>query len=302
MYALYAFARITDDLGDNPSPAADRLRLLNAWQEQLESLTDGDADGHADGNTTNNNAIANASALANVETRTAQACSDLRGFEPLWQPLAATLRQYSIPLELLTAVVEGVRRDVYPRPPADWNELEDYCYHVASAVGLACVHIWKIPNTEQELPRQAAIDCGVAFQLTNILRDVADDARQGRLYLPLSELERHGVSPTACLAGHPDGDWCNLIASVAERAEQYYQQGWPTIHYLTPRSRRMFSLMWCSYRALLQRVVARRQLLWRGPRVRLTRVQQAYLLTRHMILPQRGRTDRATPSGATRNA
>lgn len=205
---------------------------------------------------------------------------ELESFELLWPALADAVETFDIPTELLHAIIEGVRRDVYPTPPADWPELVDYCYHVASAVGLACVHIWK---QEPEIPTQAAVDCGIAFQLTNILRDVAEDARQGRLYLPLTELQRFQIDPDQWLNGQPNGRWPELIEHVAHRAEEYYQRGWPTIESLSPRSRRMFSLMWCSYRMLLGRVVARRHRLWQTPRIGLSTIQRFHLLARHMV-------------------
>jgi 15-cis-phytoene synthase len=271
MYALYAFARITDDLGDNPAPAEERRELLDTWQASLGRLATSVEPRGAE--------------VEEASPQPAERLPELAQFAPLWPALQSSVSEFGIPLHLLQAVVEGVRRDLVPQPPASWDELVDYCYHVASAVGLACVHIWQRSDHTDDFPTQAAIDCGVAFQLTNILRDIAEDAQHGRLYLPLSELERFDINPTRWLAGQPDGHWPELIRSVAAEAERRYQRGWATIECLSPRSQRMFALMWTSYRALLHRVVARRFALWDAKRIRLSPWQRFYLLTRSMLAP-----------------
>lgn len=265
MYALYAFARITDDLSDGDASPNVKRDLLNRWLDQTQSI---------DG-------AVQVSPSANLRTAL-QANEHVALSEPLWPALRHTLQTYAIPKQLLVDIVEGVQMDLDHRPPNDWRELEDYCYHVASAVGLACTHIWQ---ADKSMPKQAAIDCGIAFQLTNILRDLATDARMGRIYLPLSELERFGMDTTQWLAGAPNGDLRGLIGAVGERTEALYASGWETIRYLPPASRRLFSLMWRYYHALLREVLRNADQLWETPRMRIPRLVRARLAAQHFIAP-----------------
>ena len=135
------------------------------------------------------------------------------------------------------------------------------------------------------MPPQVAIDCGIAFQLTNILRDVANDARMGRIYLPQSDFDHYGVDANRWLAGKPDGAWDDLIRSVSQRAESLYASGWHTIDYLPPPSRRLFSLMWRYYHALLIEVTRNADQLWEEPRMRIPRFTRARLAAQHFIAP-----------------
>lgn len=180
--------------------------------------------------------------------------------------------------------------DVHHHQPRDWLELQHYCYHVASAVGVACTYIWRpVPfsesNLEDQSKIQAAIDCGMAFQLTNILRDIAEDARVGRVYLPQSHFARYNIDRASWLAEQPNGDWEPLVDEVAELARELYASGWQTIYGLSPSSQRMFSLMWRSYRGLLESVVADKQRLWSPRRIRLSKRKRLSLLTTHFLTP-----------------
>lgn len=336
MYALYAFARITDDLGDGALGAGEsgddhqvrgngsvadlaveskrsagevqplRELQLFAWENHLAQALKLDLpprtmrvspfecsahEGPPEAGSAHAGS-AHAAALAQADSRSAAnsansanlANSAIAGYAPLWPALVHAVDQFAIPPQLLLDIVEGVRMDLRPQPPANWDELRHYCYHVASAVGLACVHIWRSdPGGASDLPMQSAIDCGIAFQLTNILRDIAEDARVGRSYIPLTEMERFDVDPGRWLAGEPTGNWPALIEHMAAEAERLYVSGWPTIEALTPRSQRMFSLMWRSYRQLLREVVAQKTNLWSEGRVRLSTSTKLNLLTSHLV-------------------
>ncbi len=276
MNALYAFARITDDLSDGelsngniiPTDTSDtqhrqnvKRSLLDTWMQQTESIDCGPEVLAAAGREPARQAVLS---------------------ESLWPALRHTLQTYSIPKQLLVDIVRGVQMDLDHRPPQDWPELEKYCYHVASAVGLACTHIWQ---ADEAMPQRAAIDCGIAFQLTNILRDLAIDAQMGRIYLPLSELERFGIDSSQWLAGSPNGDLRGLVRAVGERTKQLYASGWNTIRYLPPPSRRLFSLMWRYYHALLREVLLNADQLWETPRMRIPRLVRARLAAQHFIAP-----------------
>ncbi len=254
MYSLYAFARITDDLADGDGSVESRRRELSAWLTLAESI---DSDVNLSANVHLDNIL-------------------------LWPSLKHTQQTYNIPNVLLKDIVRGVIMDLDHVQPQDWQELDDYCYHVASAVGLACTRIWRADGA---MPEQAAIDCGLAFQLTNILRDVANDARMGRIYIPASELARYGVDASKWLSGSPNGDWQNVIRSVAQRAEVLYASGWNTIKYLPPASRRLFSLMWRYYHALLLEVLRNVDQLWEVSRTRIPKLVRARLAAQHFITP-----------------
>ncbi len=303
MYALYAFARIVDDIGDkelNPSAMMPgktndngasngddtecRELQRRARDEQLRTIEIELSEALQVCVPTVQPPNCPSRPRTSPPQRLKESEDNRHNLAPLWPAIAHVAESFAIPPQLLFDIVEGVRMDLDPKQPADWEELKRYCYHVASAVGLACVYIWKSDSQRDVgLPRQSAIDCGIAFQLTNILRDVAEDARAGRIYIPLSEMESYGVDPQRWLAGEPTGNWAALIDQMAMEAQKYYNNGWPTIAGLTPASQRMFSLMWRSYHQLLEQVVANKQTLWSESKVRLSTTTKLNLLTSHLV-------------------
>ncbi len=270
MCALYAFARITDDLADNPQPPELRTAHLESWRTELWQHCQpqpSPASQH----------------LTSQHLTSEHLTSE---HVPIWPALARCAANYNIPLSLLDGIITGVQLDVQHKQPADWQELHHYCYHVASTVGLACTHIWHSPE-RGPIPTQAAIDCGTAFQLTNILRDIGQDAQTRRIYVPQPLFDKYSIDNAAWLAGQPTGDWRSMLDEVAQRAEQLYRAGWPTIHVLSPRSQRMFSLMWHSYRDLLNRLMANKERLWTGQKLVLPKRQRLRLLAMHTMAPSR---------------
>jgi 15-cis-phytoene synthase len=275
MQALYAFARISDDISDQSTPLNDRRSQLLAWRQQVEALVSASSD--------NENIPSSHTSIAHTSiAHTSIAHTSIAQYDGLWPALRHTIEQFNIPVHYLRLIVDGVMMDLDHRTPADWSELENYCYHVASAVGLACTCIWRAQPT---MPIQAAVDCGYAFQLTNILRDIRRDAKLGRIYLPASELSRFSVDANAWLAGRTSGDWEGLIASVAKRADSYYASSWQTIEYLPASSRRMFSLMWRYYRALLSEVIRQAEFLPSDHYVRIPVTTKVRLAAQHFISP-----------------
>jgi phytoene synthase len=165
MCALYAFMRVTDDLADSDAPVEDRAAALRAWRMQL-----------------------------------AEVCATGESAHPLLPAVADMLRQYQVPVNYLTDVITGVEMDLHPVAIETFTDLDRYCYHVAGAVGLACIHVWGF-HDERAIP--SAIDCGTALQLTNIVRDVREDALAGRIYLPAEDLRQFGVQPADLLGTRP---------------------------------------------------------------------------------------------------
>ncbi len=192
MCALYAFMRHTDDLADEAGDADEKDRALESWRTALDEALDGRPDAW-----------------------------------PGLPALADTVARHAIPRHLLDEVIEGVSMDIRPRGFATFAELADYCYHVASVVGLCCLHIWGYRSEGGEAERLAE-HCGLALQLTNILRDVGEDARGGRIYLPRDDLERFGVTPVELAAvGRPGDRVRELLAFEARRAYAYHEDAPP---------------------------------------------------------------------------
>ena len=162
---------------------------------------------------------------------------------------------YSIPPRYLFEAIDGVESDLEPVTFATFAELYPYCYRVASTVGLACVRIWGLrPGAtfgDADEPAEAA---GIAFQLTNILRDLGEDLARGRVYLPADELARAGCPPgswhdprsAACLG--------RLIQAQVERARDYFRRSAPLAHLLSDEGHGIFQVMSGLYRQLLDEV------------------------------------------------
>lgn len=256
MHSLYAFARISDDLADGDGSLTSKRNALSAWMALTDSL-DCDADFSRSGS-------------LHVDS------------SHLWPSLRDVCQKYNVPKNLLTEIVRGVIKDLDHAQPQSWKELDEYCYQVASAVGLACTRIWR---ADRSMSEQAAVDCGIAFQLTNILRDVAKDARLGRIYIPETVFSQFGLDATSWLKGAPNGDWQSAIRSVAQRAEELYISGWDTIKHLPPPGRRLFSLMWRYYHALLLEVLRNVDRLWKISGTRIPRLVRARLAAQHFITP-----------------
>ena len=151
--------------------------------------------------------------------------------DPIAVAFAAARAQYGVPADPARDLLAGVRMDLAPQRYATWEDLRRYCYRVAGTVGLLAAPILGCRD-DSALP--AAVDLGIAMQLTNILRDVAEDARMGRLYLPLSDLAAFGCDPEVILAGRSSGDLPGLIAFEIARARALYESGRAGIHALCP--------------------------------------------------------------------
>jgi phytoene synthase len=222
MCALYAFLRQTDDLADESGSAAEKARALDAWRRALDASLAGESDAG-----------------------------------PGLPALADTVARHAIPARLLHAVIEGVSIDLEPRGFATFAELADYCYHVASVVGLSCLHIWGYQSEGGKAERLAA-RCGIALQLTNILRDVREDARTGRIYLPRDDLARFGVEPDELTAdGRPSDRLRALLAFEAQRAYDHYEDARHLIQLVDPVGRPALRTIVGIYRALLDEIARR---------------------------------------------
>ena len=222
MCALYAFLRHSDDLADEPGSAPVKARALDDWRQALDAALAGDG-----------------------------------GAWPGFPALADTVERFAIPAHLLHAVIEGVSMDIQPRGFATFAELAVYCYHVASVVGLSCLHIWGYRSEGGQAERLAE-RCGIALQLTNILRDIRDDAEHGRIYLPRDDLLRFGVEPRELAAAGPPSDRVrSLLAFEGQRAYEYYEAARPLATLVDPVGRPVLRTIVGIYRALLDEIARR---------------------------------------------
>lgn len=187
MCALYAFMRKTDDLGDDegPSPEERRVALVD-WRQTLDAV------------------------VADPDAAPAA----------WWLALRDTLQTYQIPTDLLHAVIDGVESDLEVTHYTTADDLYHYCYNVASAVGLACIRIW---GCHDPAALEPAEHCGQAFQLTNILRDIAEDKSRQRLYLAQEDLERFGVAEEDLVSGSANlPAVLELLRFYIAKANHYY--------------------------------------------------------------------------------
>ena len=198
---------------------------------------------------------------------------------PVWPAFADAVARYRIPHQYFFDMIHGVSSDLEPRRIQTFEELYDYCYHVASVVGLTIIHIFGFDD-----PRalELAEKCGVAFQLTNILRDVREDAEKGRVYLPEEDLERFGVDPEELRGAALSPALRSLLAFEAERARAYYQEAQPLTELVDSRSRASLKALIGIYSRLLERISnSGYEVL--GERVRVPAWEKIWILARCAI-------------------
>jgi len=173
---------------------------------------------------------------------------------PAWPAFYDTVRRYRIPHEYFFQMIEGVSSDLEPRAFRTFDDLYRYCYQVASVVGLSTVHVFGFESPEA-LP--LAEKCGVAFQLTNILRDIAEDAARERVYLPLEDLRRFAVDLRELRNGKPGEALRSLMEFEAGRARTYYQESQPLVGIIERRSQPALRALIRIYERLLTRIEER---------------------------------------------
>jgi phytoene synthase len=263
MCALYAFMRHTDDLGDSELPADVRAESLSRWRTQFAEALAGRLQPHA-----------------SAKQAIGENHPDHRGLA-LLPALADTVARYRIPPEHLEAVIDGQVMDLRPARYETFDELVVYCQKVASAVGLACLHVWGFRDPAALVPAEK---CGIAFQLTNILRDLEEDLGRGRIYLPLEDLRACDYRPEDLFARQADGRFLRLVALEVERTRALYDEAAQLAHWLEPEGQRIFGMMNAVYRRLLEKVQLQApQLL--EQRVRLGGFEKLAIGLRWFLLP-----------------
>ena len=243
MFGIYAFCRMVDDIADEAGPLADKLARLGAWRERVAGLYRGSEDG------------------------------------PVTRVLLAAVRRFDLRREDFIAVIEGMQMDAEAAIVApDLATLDLYCDRVASAVGRLSVRAFGDPSPAAD---RVAHSLGRALQLTNILRDVAEDAARGRLYLPREWLDEAGVphDPHAALVAPGLGRVC---ARVAGLAREHFRAAADAMCLCDQQAMRAARLMGATYAALLRRLQRRG---WEHPDapVAVPRWHKLWLAVRYTI-------------------
>lgn len=218
IYAAYAFSRRCDDIVDDGAPSQERVERLRAYRQELDCCLAGQPQG------------------------------------PVFTALYDTIQRYHIPPGYFHQLIDGVEMDLTTRRYATFDDLRRYCYLVASVVGLITIHICGYRGGEAALQRAA--DLGLALQLTNILRDLGEDAARDRIYLPQDEMAAFGYSEAELLRGERSEAYYRLMSYQVQRGREYFRHGRGLLPLLPRRSRACVAALASIYRALLDRIEA----------------------------------------------
>ncbi|MGD9695003.1 MAG: presqualene diphosphate synthase HpnD [Thermoleophilia bacterium] len=219
IYAAYAFSRRADDSVDGDDPDERRRAAVAARRVELDTCYAGEP-----------------------------------GDDPVLVALADAVARFGVPREHLDALLDGVEMDLEVARYPDFPALKEYCDRVAGAVGLVSLHIFGF--SDPRAPQHAA-DLGVALQLVNIMRDVAEDAERDRIYLPADELEAFGVDEDDIIAGRVTPEFRALMRAQGERARDYFARGERLLPLLDRRARMCVSMLSGLYRAILETIEQR---------------------------------------------
>jgi phytoene synthase len=236
--ALYAFCREVDDVADECQEVSIARTKLAWWRQEIR----------------------------NLYTGTPQ--------HPVTKALLPAISAYKMDEEHFLEIIDGMEMDLDQNRYANFKELQLYCYRVASVVGLLSVQIFGYTNRNT---LKYAHDLGIALQLTNIIRDVGEDARRGRIYLPLDEIKKAGLSETDVLHGHISKKMQTLLEFQIERAETFYDRALKALPKEDKKSQRTGLIMAAIYRTLLREIKADNAQVVLNARVSLTPLRKLWL-------------------------
>ena len=218
--ALYAFCRLADDIVDGEGALVDKTQAIDEFERMLRNALNGQLVG-----------------------------------DPVLRSIARTADRYTIPHEHLFAIIKGVRSDLTQSRYETTDDLIEYCRRVASAVGLAAVPIWGLRrgiSSEDWVPPADA--CGLAFQWTNILRDVVEDRERGRVYISRESFREAGCDVQDLLAGRIGSTFNVLASNEVARAERWFAEARQLDEFLSIEGQRVFRAMYGVYRELFRSV------------------------------------------------
>ena len=266
--ALYAFCRRADDIVDDGANPVEARHALDTFDTELSA------------------AIAGGTSA-----------------DPVIRAVVDTVRRFAVPADYLHDIIDGCRMDLDRSSYETFPELEEYCRRVASAVGLAAIHIWGFRSPREALP--AAHACGLAFQLTNILRDIPEDLGRGRIYLPEDDFRASGCSPADLRSGRIGPGFAQLASLNVARAADCYRQAARLDRLLSTDGRIVFRAMFGAYGSLFAAVRKAGTRIYtervRPGRPRLMAATLATLLLGPRPLQAAVRTSRRTVAKGTRH-
>jgi phytoene synthase len=221
MFAIYAYMRLVDDIADEEDGRSLQRRMedLEAWRLQTHAVLEG---------------------------------RDAGGGQELWPAFADVFRRYHLPPKIFDEVIEGQKQDLDFKPFENFEALFAYCYRVAGVVGLASIYVWGFEGGDDT--EFLAVQRGAAFQLTNILRDLREDAFKGRVYLPLEELKTMQVAEADLRQGKGGRHFLDLMRFQIARAEAFYEKSVGLEDRISADSRPTLIAMTEIYRGLLKKV------------------------------------------------
>ncbi|MDR4494921.1 MAG: presqualene diphosphate synthase HpnD [Nitrospirales bacterium] len=237
MYTIYAFCKLVDSAVDEPAPGSHPSEEVAKWRQEISATYQG------------------------------------HPTQPVTLSLAAHLQTFDIPESLLQELITGVEMDLTINRFTTFPELYQYCYRVASVVGLICL---KIFQTQSPAAEDYAVNLGLAFQLTNILRDLKSDAEHNRIYLPLEDLQRFGYPEQALLQQQSTPALVDLVKYECERARSYYQKAQTILQGLPASDQQSLvvaEIMRGVYSRILQQLEEQNYQVF-GPRVRISPMQR----------------------------
>lgn len=248
LFAIYAFLRKCDDLSDDVKRENPQA-AFEQWRLALSEAYEGKTDR-----------------------------------DPILPAFAKAVSKYQIPRSLFEDLIEGTESDLKTTRYENFEQLHLYCYRVASTVGLMTIQVL---GAKSEISKEAAKKLGLAFQLTNILRDIREDASMGRIYIPLEDLRRFRVSQEDILQGRNSDGFVRLMQFEAIRAQSFYNAAAPLLTELDFRSRLSIAVMARIYRALLNKIERKNFQVLTAP-VRLSQGEKVWQTTKAVLSPSFG--------------
>ena len=245
MYALYAWMRVADDLADDSAdqPVPSRIATLEAFRRNTHEAINSH-------------------------------CMPPNDFWPGWPAMIHCAESFNLDTHLLDAMIDGQLGDISFTQPRNFSQLHDYCYRVASVVGLASIKIWGY--TGDKKTEALAVDRGIAFQLTNILRDIKEDAARGRYYLPAEDMQRFSVAPDEILSTRHRPQTGALLRFEIDRARNYFERSAGLEDCIASDSRASLWAMTAIYSGILRKISLRPLRVLDG-RVRLGRLKKTWI-------------------------
>jgi 15-cis-phytoene synthase len=253
--ALYAFTRMADDISDDEPDPAKALANSAAWRAAFDRAMAGDFD-----------------APLGIETRGAN--GEALAEAAILPAVADTMKTYRIPVEYMHELITGTEMDGRQSRYENWDDTYLYCYRVASVIGMMTIHVFGFSD-----PKAVALaeKTGIAFQMTNILRDLTEDAQRNRIYLPLEDLRRFNVAEEELLAGKDSPKLRELVHFETDRAMEFYKAAPELVPLILDESRDAMSTLVGIYQRLLKKIEARKYDVF-SERVSLSKGEKAALV------------------------